>query len=1083
MKTKTIIRMITMMLVMFLFCTTLPTFAYIYSPGAITFELDRSRLIEAKKASLDGNTIVLEAGGSIKFDLLLPFDSDSLTITYSDVDSIVSSLTLTVATEKNRYQTSLSKSNTSKTIAITEVSGSNEVTLSSNYSVKISGVTFNKVNENYNEYNSNDLPLTAYESAVLTSVIIKDNAPVVKTKGAFHRWNTDRVNLTPINLEGRLYVPFKKFAEALGFYSEEYTDKAYIYMQDEKQSMALVGGKGYIESDADGRRAFELKVLYKEGITWVPLRNLSEALGFTVCYKDGYVVIDGRLEANDVIAKDEIFAELKEEFSEFTEDEKTVGNIYHVAQNDIANDANDGTEAKPFKTLAKAAEVAKAGDAVIVHEGIYRETLTPENDGTATAPITFKAAEGEEVLISALEPISGFTTYKNNILKTNITKDLGFGRNQLFYKGEALNQGRHPNSDTKPGVVPYPDDVPQGLYATRGNMRITKENGDTVVSSTDLNQEDNFWKGGSYITLKGEGWCLVGGEITSSTNGELKVKDYDGTKSYNLGLTGSLSHNGTKYFTKVFESDYGYITNHLNTVDIPGEWFMDSNTDELYMIPPAGADIDKDFEIKQRQLTIDLRGRQYITIKGIDTIGGGITMAGAETKGCMLDGGEFKYIAHHTALYDQSNYGLYPNEPVGSFQSIKAGESGICLDGEANAIVNSKINYSSATGITLLGKYHYINNNEISNTSYSGGYPGGIWVTGDKSLSSYEGVLFGGHFITENTVYNSGRSVLLMGSAKDGKAYAVAPLEIAYNRFYNGALTSRDSGVTYEYGFTGGNDRAKTKMHHNYVYNAGYKDKDTEDVLFLLYQDGLVAARDTYCNVAFYTEQDKAPAKQIFEQSTTYTVLRCRNNSELSYISDEKDIKRTDYHGARPFEPGCDHDKYERSLVNYNDLRAGFSPYYPKTELSTDKKYVFENVKINSGVKTALTLYLNRMANKGMTTELTVKLYDAGGNLKKTINSAFDAYTSKFYVYELHKGLVILPKMEAGTYKIEIEFTDSYHDISKMISEDVDPTYDNLYTKEMEAAGIIPYYPASVEETNNTKTVTFEDVELESGSN
>ena len=1079
MKTKTIIRMITMMLVSFLLCTTLPVFALVYSPGPTTYGLDRSRLIEVQKASLDGNTIVLEANGSIKFDLLLPFDADSLTVSYKTSGYLKPKLT--VKTDKNSYSSTLnlSSAGTSTTLNIRETIGSNTITFSSTSDVQITDVIFNKVNENYNEYNNSELKLTTYEDAVLTSVIVKNDAFVLKTREALQRWSFDNVLLTPLNMEGSLYVPFKKFAEALGFYSEEYIDKAFIYMQDEKQSMSLIGGRGYIESDKDGRRDFSLDVYYDEGITWVPLRKLAEALGFTVCYKDGFAVIDDRLTAENVIKNEEIFRELTQEFSKYISTEEVKGNTYHVSQDStVANP--DGTKEAPYKTIAQASAVAKAGDTVIIHKGIYRETLKPQSDGTAKAPITFMAAEGENVIISALEQISGFITHKNKILKVNVTEDLGFGRNQLFYKGEALNQGRHPNEDTKPGVVPYPDDVPKGLYATRGNMRIRNEGGDRVYSSTDLNQDDNFWKGGSYITLKGEGWSLAGGEIVSSTYGSLRVKDYDETKAYNLGLTLPPTYT-YKYYTHVFESDYGYITNHLNTVDIPGEWFMNENV--LYVIPPEGANVDSDFEIKQRQLCIDLREREYITIKGIDTIGGGITMSGDKTTGCILDGGEFKYIAHHTVLYDQEQYSLYPDEHIHSLRSIKAGEAGICLGGQFNAVVNSTIDYSSATGITLLGKYHYINNNKISNTSYSGGYPGGIWVNADTSKSTLEGVLFGGHFITENTVFNSGRSVILLESSKNGKSYAVLPLEIAYNRFYNGALTSRDTGVTYEFGFTGGNDKSKTRMHHNFVYNAGYKDKDTEDLLFLLYQDGYVAARDTYCNVTFYTEDDKAPQKQVFEQAAEFTVLRCRNNTELGYINDENDIKMSDYHGGRIFNPGCDHDDYSRSLDNFNNLRNGIHPYYPTQQ--TSSKYVFENVKINSGVKTALNLYLNRPANAATSVEVNVNIYDSNANLKKTVNASISADTKKFYVYELHKGLIVIPEMEEGTYKLEIEFADGYSDLSRMIVNEFDSKYDNLYTKSMEDAGIIPYYPSSVAEitSNQTKIVTFKDVQIESGTN
>jgi len=51
---------------------------------------------------------------------------------------------------------------------------------------------------------------------------------------------------------------------------------------------------------------------------------------------------------------------------------------YVVAQNNLASsDDNPGTEAKPFKTISKAAALAEPGDTVFVYGGIYREWVAP----------------------------------------------------------------------------------------------------------------------------------------------------------------------------------------------------------------------------------------------------------------------------------------------------------------------------------------------------------------------------------------------------------------------------------------------------------------------------------------------------------------------------------------------------------------------------------------------------------------------------------------------------------------------------------------------------------------------------------
>lgn len=67
----------------------------------------------------------------------------------------------------------------------------------------------------------------------------------------------------------------------------------------------------------------------------------------------------------------------------------TTGTTYYV--NPAGNDANAGTAAAPWKTLAKATSTAKAGSTVIVQAGTYNEVLRPSISGTSSALITFKS--------------------------------------------------------------------------------------------------------------------------------------------------------------------------------------------------------------------------------------------------------------------------------------------------------------------------------------------------------------------------------------------------------------------------------------------------------------------------------------------------------------------------------------------------------------------------------------------------------------------------------------------------------------------------------------------------------------------
>lgn len=73
------------------------------------------------------------------------------------------------------------------------------------------------------------------------------------------------------------------------------------------------------------------------------------------------------------------------------------------------SDRADGSQTTPLRTISRAAFLAFPGDTVIVHEGVYRESVSPERGGTnETERITYEAAAGENVVIKGSEEVSGW---------------------------------------------------------------------------------------------------------------------------------------------------------------------------------------------------------------------------------------------------------------------------------------------------------------------------------------------------------------------------------------------------------------------------------------------------------------------------------------------------------------------------------------------------------------------------------------------------------------------------------------------------------------------------------------------------
>ncbi|MDF2960688.1 MAG: hypothetical protein K0S39_2423 [Paenibacillus sp.] len=78
-------------------------------------------------------------------------------------------------------------------------------------------------------------------------------------------------------------------------------------------------------------------------------------------------------------------------------------------KNPLASDKNSGSALKPFKTINAAAQVATAGTRVLIHGGVYRETVQPAMGGESPEKmISYEAYEKEEVMIKASVEVKDF---------------------------------------------------------------------------------------------------------------------------------------------------------------------------------------------------------------------------------------------------------------------------------------------------------------------------------------------------------------------------------------------------------------------------------------------------------------------------------------------------------------------------------------------------------------------------------------------------------------------------------------------------------------------------------------------------
>ena len=684
-----------------------------------------------------------------------------------------------------------------------------------------------------------------------STVLIHENAAIIVANGG-RRWvdNYD-TGMKPYVENGRMYLPINTLANALGYYNEDQPHRDYALMRNDTHEVLYLNGVCTVaQGMADHKPTPYDVIIHRDGKTLASVRYFGELIGDTVAYQNGLVVIDNKYTVEDILEDGPLNDFATAKFKDFM-DEKIVGKTYFVAQNhSAASDDNNGSAVAPFKTLTKAAAVAEAGDTVIVREGVYRETLKPLNDGMSSAPITFKAAEGEKVVISANEVLDTWAHHKDNIYVSGMDWDLGVTRNQLFIDDKMLNEARHPNG---PELL-IQEDMLDNAWPVKGNLlRPMGEANSSIVRSPSLlwQKEPDYWKGGYFIGFWSSNFAVMTANIIGSKEGELLLGD---EKSYQWYYNETL---GEGY------SQYGYIVGHMNALDAPGEWILEDDT--MHLIFPEGRTPENTVvEAKKRQLVIDLNDRKFVTVDGFETIGGGIRMGNAEM--CMLNDNEMHYISHYIHQSDSYKGRVeFPLDTLDPNGAPERGESGIFVTGTDNIITNNEIDHSAGAGIISAGIYAYIENNVIHD-SYNANYVSGIQIM--TRASDAIDKPRGGAAIYYNTIYNTGRSAINISvDNNNGQTHAqFLPMDIAYNDFHDGALATADTAIVYGYHTQQGLDGYNSSARSNYMYMTKENPRDKHMHQNGFYHDGCQMGLDTYDNHIFYTGATGISGNSVYFQ-------------------------------------------------------------------------------------------------------------------------------------------------------------------------------------------------------------------------
>ncbi|WP_168441964.1 right-handed parallel beta-helix repeat-containing protein [Pontiella desulfatans] len=485
--------------------------------------------------------------------------------------------------------------------------------------------------------------------------------------------------------------------------------------------------------------------------------------------------------------------------------EGSVPNRIHVAVD--GHDGNPGTETQPVATLHKAKELARERQAsdqpspleVVVGGGVYYLEkpliLSPEDSGSFIYPITYRAADNEEVVLRGGRVVSGWEKWKDGIYKTNL-KEQGLGRlrfHQLFYKSATSKKAtakrqvlaRHPNRDPK--------------HPRTGGYLYTPEQAKEGCRQLLYTEGDIPW---------GDWGDVSQAEIVSPYGGWY----FAITPVWNVNREENTV--GFRPIRKPIEKmNRFFVQNVLDALDAPGEWFLDYKKGDLYFYPPAGQIeagqvivpvMDHVIELKgtipypHKGLSITYQGQledcprsdvpmapvSFITLKGF-TIEcawqDAIRMTGARhcrVVNCRITnaGNVGVNIGGITSAYEE--VGTPRVKEATGYATVGAGAGGQSLwsndPGKSCQVVGCDIWETGCEGIVLLGSDNLAENNHIHDIGlYAKDCPG-INLLGERNVAR------------KNTIHDLPRCAIFFKGMEN---------VMEFNDIHNVVLETKDMGA------------------------------------------------------------------------------------------------------------------------------------------------------------------------------------------------------------------------------------------------------------------------------------------------
>lgn len=436
---------------------------------------------------------------------------------------------------------------------------------------------------------------------------------------------------------------------------------------------------------------------------------------------------------------------------------------------------------KGMGTLSNPVSVQVRGGKYFLSKPI---TLNEKDSGTKESPVTYVAYPGETPIISGGKAITAqWRKYRGDILICSLpeVKSNNWVFHQLFINGKRKLRARTPN---------------EGDFWVAG-VTGEKERSSFKYKSDDIQRWRNLNDVEVYVYHSWDAVRLLISDIDEKN----RVVTFTGPSNFWFDYWGLA-----RYF----------VENALELVDVPGEWYLDQHTGELYYLPLPGENLSS-AEIIAPVLNELLRVEgnletkeyvKYVTFSGFTFTDSDWPLP---EKG--YTGGQAGLVNPSAVTFIGAEHCTFDKNRI-----VNTGMYGIAVEKgcKDNIISNSEIAYTGGGGVRigtmdrkdLTSKRTTFFNNHIHDTGaiYNAGV--GIWVG-----QSSENII--SHNLVHDITY-SGMSIGWTWSYDDNPCYGNT---IEYNEVYRVMKNSNDGAGIYTLGKQMGSVIRNNIFHDIYPYH------------------------------------------------------------------------------------------------------------------------------------------------------------------------------------------------------------------------------------------------------------------------